>query len=528
MTARRAGVVVLLLALPACGGGIVGDSTAPTVSSTSPANSATNVAPDTAVDATFSEAMNVATLTTASFTLTGPSGAVAGSVGYSGLTARFSPSGALDTNTPYTATVTTAARDPAGNSLAGNHAWSFTTRPFTRQFGTTADDYGYGVATDAGGNVYVAGFTEGTLDGQTSAGGSDLFVVKYDASGVRQWTRQLGTAAEDVGLSVATDAGGNVYVAGYTAGALDGQTSAGGSDLFVVKYDASGVRQWTRQLGTAAEDYGSGVATDASGNVYVTGSTEGALDGQTSAGGYDLFVVKYDASGVRQWTRQLGTAAWDAGYDVATDAGGNVYVAGYTEGALDGQTSAGGLDLIVVKYDSSGVRQWTRQLGTATEDVGVSVATDAGGNVYVGGYTTGALDGQTWAGSNDIVVVKYDASGVRQWTRQLGTTTGETGRHVATDAGGNVYVTGRTVAALDGQTWAGGGDSFVVKYDASGVRQWTRQFGTAADDYGNGVAIDAGGNVYVAGFTLGALDGQPSAGGLDVFVVKYDGSGNKK
>ena len=111
-------------------------------------------------------------------------------------------------------------------------------------------------------------------------------------------TKQLGTSGEDVANGVATDSSGNVYVTGYTQGGLDG-TNAGGSDLFVVKYNSSGTKQWTKQLGTSGIDSTNGVATDSSGNVYVAGVTSGGLDG-TNAGSYDLFVVKYNSDGVKQ------------------------------------------------------------------------------------------------------------------------------------------------------------------------------------------------------------------------------------
>ena len=115
----------------------------------------------------------------------------------------------------------------------------------TKQLGVAGHDtFGSFVAIDASGNVYVAGFTDGGLDGNTLTGTRDAFVTKYDSSGVKQYTRQLGVAGQyTVGISVATDANGNVYVAGSTFGGLDGNTLIGTRDFFVTKYDSSGVKQ---------------------------------------------------------------------------------------------------------------------------------------------------------------------------------------------------------------------------------------------------------------------------------------------
>ncbi|MBI5191173.1 MAG: SBBP repeat-containing protein, partial [Nitrospirae bacterium] len=162
------------------------------------------------------------------------------------------------------------------------------------------------------------------------------------------WTRQMGTGGEDKAFSVDVDLSGNIYVAGFTYGGLDGNVNAGGYDLFVVKYDSAGVKQWTRLMGTAADDHAYGASVDGFGNVYVTGFTYGGLDGNVNAGGYDLFVVKYDSAGVKQWTRQMGTAVEDSARGVSVDDLGNVYVSGYTYGGLDGNASAGGYDLFVV------------------------------------------------------------------------------------------------------------------------------------------------------------------------------------
>jgi len=398
----------------------------------------------------------------------------------------------------------------------------------TGTYQLATNDYANGVATDSSGNVYVTGGTKGGLDGNTSAGNTDLFVVKYNSSGTKQWTKQLGSSGLDSANGITIDSSGNVYVTGVTFGGLDWNTSAGANDLFVVKYNSNGTKEWTKQLGSASSDYANGVATDSSGNVYVAGVTYGGLDGNSNNVNADLFVVKYNSSGTKQWTKQFGTSSTDLADGVATDSSGNVYVVGYTYGGLDGNTNTGASDIFVVKYNSSGTKQWTKQMGSSSRDYDYGVATDSSRNVYVSGDTYGGLDGNTSAGNADLFVVKYNSSGTKQWTKQMGTSSTDLANGVATDPSGNVYVTGGTYGGLDGNTNAGNSDLFVVKYNSSGTKQWTKQLGSSSRDLAIGVATDPSGNVYVTGGTKGGLDGNTSAGSSDLFVVKYNSSGTKQ
>ncbi|MBI2820490.1 MAG: hypothetical protein HYX73_10970, partial [Acidobacteria bacterium] len=271
----------------------------------------------------------------------------------------------------------------------------------------TSYDEAWGVAVDATG-VYVAGITGGALPGQTSVGGDDAFVRKYDFSGNLLWTHQFGTSNPDSARGVAVDAAG-VYVVGtILSGSLPGQTSAGNYDAFVRKYDSNGNELWTRQFGTASPDQARGVAVDAT-SVYIVGGTNGALPGQTSAGSSDAFVRRYDANGTELWTRQFGSSSFgfDEALGVAVDSTG-VYVTGTAGGTLPGQTSAGAGDAFVRKYDATGAELWTLQFGSDnffSSDWAYGVAVDTSA-VYVGGRTTGTLPGQTSAGGQDAFVVK--------------------------------------------------------------------------------------------------------------------------
>jgi hypothetical protein len=338
-------------------------------------------------------------------------------------------------------------------SVAAVNLFAQTTR-WVRQFGTSGDDAGYGIAVDGSGNVYVTGGTFGGLDGNHSIDSFDIFVAKYRGTGAKEWIRQFGTSGDDAGYGIAVDGSGNVYVTGGTFGGLDGN-SWGGRDIFVAKYSSAGVREWVRQFGTSGDDAGNGIAVDGSGNVYVTGWVNPSMDS------FGIFVAKYSGTGVRQWVRQLGTNGWDAGNGIAVDGSGNVYVTGETLGRVGGNPSAGGRDIFVVKYSSTEVKEWIRRFGTSGDDAGNGIAMDGSGNVYVTGGTFGRLDGNSSAGGRDIFVVKYSSTGAKQWIRQFGTSGDDVGDDIAVDGSGNVYVTGKTEGDLDGNLSAGVEDVFI-------------------------------------------------------------------
>lgn len=352
---------------------------------------------------------------------------------------------------------------------------------------------------------------------------ADSITVAVAPPAVLNWTRQFGTVAEDYASGVAVDAAGRAFVSGSTFGALEG-TSAGGLDAFLRAFDADGGLRWTRQFGGSETDIGRDVAVDAVGRPVVVGITATALAG-THAGGNDAFLRAYDAEGDLRWERQWGTAGNDSASDVAVDAAGRVVVAGPTTGALEG-VHAGGSDAFVRVYDASGVVLWARQFGTSGNDAAGGVAVDGAGRVYVAGYVSGALEG-IHAGSFDVFVRAYDADGGVLWTRQFGTASLDEAYALAVGPDGGVLVVGRTGGVLPGATGAGGQDAFVRAYDADGGVRWTHQFGTAGQDWAFGVAVDGAGGVVVVGRTEGALAGT-QAGNGDAFVRAYDAEGTER
>ena len=362
-------------------------------------------------------------------------------------------------------------------SCGGGNNETVTSSTATRQLGVAGGQTGAtGVAVDSDGNVYVTGYTTGGLDGNTLKGTQDLFLVKYSPAGNRFFTKQLGIAGGQTGATgVAVDSDGSVYVTGYTTGGLDGNTLTGTQDLFLTKYSSAGNIFFTKQLGVAGGQTGAtSVAVDSDGNVYITGYTTGGLDGNTLSGTQDLFLTKYSAAGNRFFTRQLGVEGAETGATgIAINSDGNVYVTGYTAGGLNDNTLSGTLDLFLTKYSSAGNWFFTKQLGVEGAKTGATgVTIDSDGNVYIAGYTTGGLDGNTLTGTQDLFLTKYSSVGDGFFTSQLGVEGAETGATgIIIDSDGNVYITGYTTGGLDGNTLTGTQDLFLAKYTLAGNKQ---------------------------------------------------------
>ena len=187
---------------------------------------------------------------------------------------------------------------------------------------------------------------------------------------------------------------------------MPSQVSAGGTDGYLRKYDAAGNELWTRQFGSTGLDLARGVSADAAGDVYVAGSTFDVFSGQATAGGRDAIVLSFDSEGNRRWTRQFGTAGWDGAVDIAVIAS-SVLVFGGIAGTLPGQTSVGGTDVFLRRYDISGNEVWTGQFGSSSDDDPAAVFAGSAG-VFTVGATDGALPGQSSSGGADAFLRKYD------------------------------------------------------------------------------------------------------------------------
>jgi hypothetical protein len=401
--------------------------------------------------------------------------------------------------------------------------WKGTKYLGVRTSGGTSDG---NVTSDKSGNVFVTGSAHRRLDGNTT-GISDFFVVKYDSSGERKWTKQLGVAGQITNPNgIATDSAGNVYVTGVTGGGLDGKKLTGTADLFLTKFNSSGEKLWTQLLGFAGQyTSGYGITPDSAGNFSVVGCTHGGSEENSPTGYSGCFVAKYNSSGEKQWVKQLGVANnIISGSAITSDSSGNIYVTGITTGGLDENTQTGIYDFFVIKFDSNGNKKWSRQLGVAGGHTqGFAITSDPSSNVYVSGNTTSGLDGNLSIGNNNgCFLTKYNSLGEKQGTWDCG---GISGDGITSDPSGNVYVTGPFDGNLDGSLPTGKSGCFVTKYNSKGEKQ-----GTWDCEGFSGVEIttDPSGNIFVMGTTFGGSVGNKEEGIFDSFIIKFNSSGEKQ
>lgn len=339
----------------------------------------------------------------------------------------------------------------------------------------------YNVAVDSSDNIIAVGWDRY----------NDFLVVKYNKFGTQQWATLLDGSGNDRAWDVAVDSSDNIIVVGQTSS--DG---AGGTDCLVAKFNSSGVLQWDRTFGGTSTEYYRGVTIDGGDNIIATGIT--LSDG---SGDYDCLTVKYEADGTLVWRRTLGGSSREFGENVCVDSLNNVYVAGRCDS--DG---AGGRDLFVAKYNSSGTLQWARTLGGTGNDQAQDITIDSSGDLVITGIQRDVNDNYLW-------VVKYNTSGTFQWDKRLGASSSpnEQGYGLTTDSSDNIYAVGKTASS----------DWLIAKYNSSGTFQWDKTI-SASGAYGImfDAAIDSNDDLIVVGYNGGV---SPS----EMLIAKLpnDGSG---
>ena len=445
------------------------------------------------------------------------------------------------------------------------------------QMGGALSEYGNSVVTDASGNVYLAGAFNGTVDfdpsintfNLTSAGSTDIFIIKLDASGNFVWAKSMGSFGLDSAIAMAIDSSGNIYLTGYYSQTVDfdlgagvfNLTASGFYDVFINKIDSSGNFVWAKSIGGTSADVGYSIALDGSGNIYTTGSFAVAADFDPNAGTFtlnssgstpDIFVSKLDAAGNFVWAKAMGGSGInDYGYDIAVDVNGNVYTSGSYNVTADFDpgagsfvlTSAGNIDIFISKLDASGNFVWAKSMGGSQDENAKSLVLDSNANIFLGGYFNGTADfdpgiGTTSfvsAGNQDAFIAKLDTSGNFVWAKRMGGSNPDGVNTIFLDAVGNIYTTGwysysvdfdpnATIFNLTGDFR----DIFISKLDALGNFAWAKGMGSSGYDSGICVTVDTNNNVYTTGSFENTVDFNPDAGisnlaslgSADIFVHK--------
>lgn len=414
-------------------------------------------------------------------------------------------------------------RNAAGTWQAENSAtalaWTITQPPIQWQLGTADWDSPQDSVADAAGNVYFVGMTTGNLDGGVGFGGIDGFLTKVASNGSRLWTKQFGSAFLDEAHGVALAPDGDIVVVGMTTSSLPGQTSNGGTDLMLARFAPDGTQRWLRQHGYATSERGEKITVDATGTIHIVGLSS-EISGQTG-----LMVMRFDAAGELQLRQSFAINLTDSAAGIAVDSQGNTIVTGGVTSTFNGQVPLGGVDCLVMKLIPNGDFAWTRFLGTNLDDRGKDVAIDAAGNIYISGETAGGLDGQASSGGVDAFLAKFDTNGNRLWVSQFGSAGNDSGSDLLLDATGAPYVSGIANGSLHGKVQIGQEDLFVTSWNAAGTRLWSGLYGTTGLDSHPRLARDGTHPFTLIGATEGALPGFTNAGNKDLILLRIDAQG---
>jgi hypothetical protein len=350
------------------------------------------------------------------------------------------------------------------------------------------------------------------------------------------WSKTVGSGngATDYYVKVVSDGNSTIAI-----GLTDGTVVApplGAQDCFIHKMSYTGETEWIIQVGTDAEDQCWGVAVDNNHNVVVAGQTKGSFNGFTNpdSSTWDIFALKYDASGSLLHHYQLPLAAHQYVHDIDIDSTGNVFIVGHTTASLPGKSNPdGSTDSIVLKLSPTLSLLGSYQSQLSGADTGRTIVVDANDDIIIAGNCEFAMPGNDYVASNDFFVMKIASSTLtRVWVQQKGTASSDTvagnSKSIGIDAAGNIYLAITTGGAFASYTNPNPGtdDIVLVKLNSNGGVLFFYQVGTSAGDSAAGMVVSPNGIVTIVGQTSGSWPPFTLSGSGDAIIVRVDGSSN--
>jgi len=390
----------------------------------------------------------------------------------------------------------------------GNFVWAV-------RVGANSNDAGVSLTTDTSGNIYVTGYFTGTVDfdpgintyNLVSEGNIDVFILKLNSNGDFAWANRVGGTGLDQGSAIEIDANNNIYTCGYFSDSVEfiqdtssvNLSSYGSQDVYIQKMDTDGNIMWVKQIGGIEQDVARGIAFDSNANVYIIGNFNNTVDfdpgiaayNLTSVGNADVFIEKLDPNGNFIFAKQMGGPQNDEGMSIQVDYQDNIISIGNFQSIADFNpgnqtnelTSLGNSDIFILKLNSSGNFTWVKRIGAGSNERGLSVTLDQGGNIYTTGYFSMTVDFDPGTGTSFLT----------------------------------------SVANFDG---------FIQKLDSTGNFVFAKKFGNTDTDEVSDLSLDYIGNIYITGYFSMTVDFDPgtgthdltSSGGRDIFTLKLSGT----
>ena len=374
---------------------------------------------------------------------------------------------------------------------------------WSQQIGTTGDDIGFAATVDFEGNIYLAGLTSGGESGDEK----DLFLAKYSPNGFQLWIQQAGFGRSVTAAVLRINEVAQILMSAYSQ-------EEGSSAVILATYNGDGKKLFSKKIELPGTAPGNGLTMDKDSHIFIPAATP-------------FNILKIRKSGEKSWGTEL-----NPGLNIralATDTENGLYISGNMTQSLDGKKSKGGTDIFLLKISQQGPKRWSRSFGTTLDESATALATKGAETVAVVGYlpqASGDADEETK--NSEAFVVNYNSAGKQQWTYILKGMDSEESTVAAWTPTGDLLVGGFTESRLEDQLHSGKEDVFLAKFDSAGVLLWLRQFGTPENERPLALAIGKAGQIYVTGYTEGQMDGAKYSGGRDIFLVQFNGDGEKQ